>query len=177
MIKKLSSKQVYANKWMSVREDEVEFDNGHQGIYGVVDKQPFALIVPFDGQRLYLVKQFRYPIQRDSWEFPQGMHEDEAGTDSIKLASDELKEETGFRAASLTELGQFCVAVGFCSQECHAHLAEDLTEEKQSLEITEADLEIGSFTINEFRDMLRKGEIVDSPTIAAFALFSDRLDG
>ena len=52
MIKKISSNEVYKNKWISVREDTVAFDNGAEGIYAVVDKPDFVLIIPFDGEFL-----------------------------------------------------------------------------------------------------------------------------
>ena len=55
----LGSRQVYANAWMTVREDDVRFVDGTESIYGVVDKPTYALVVPRDGDRLHLVEQFR----------------------------------------------------------------------------------------------------------------------
>jgi len=176
MIKQLSSKEVYKNKWMTVREDQVEFPNGHRGIYGVVDKPPFALIIPYDGAKLYLVKQFRYPIQRDSWEFPEGTHEETADADPMELAASELEEEAGLKAGSLTKLGSFNVAVGFCTQLSHVYLAQNLTKTDQMLDATEAGMEVGSFSAEQFRQMLQDGEIVDAPTIAAFTMFNNWLN-
>ncbi len=62
MIKKVSSKIVYKNKWMNVCEDKVVFPNGEKGIYSVVDKASFALIIPMYENGFQLVNQYRYSV-------------------------------------------------------------------------------------------------------------------
>ncbi|HTY26733.1 MAG TPA: ADP-ribose pyrophosphatase, partial [Mycobacterium sp.] len=57
---------------MTVREDEVRRPDGSAGIYGVVDKPDYALVIATDGDRVALVEQFRYPLGERRWEFPQG---------------------------------------------------------------------------------------------------------
>jgi ADP-ribose pyrophosphatase len=59
----LSSREVYRNQWMRVREDEILRSNGKRGIYGVVEKDEAAIILPIDHGRVWLVEQFRYTIQ------------------------------------------------------------------------------------------------------------------
>ncbi len=56
-IKLIESKVVYKNRWMTVREDRVSRPNGDHGLFGVVDKADFSLIVPFDGERFHMVQQ------------------------------------------------------------------------------------------------------------------------
>ena len=51
----LTSRQVYANSWMTVREDAIRLADGTESIYGVVDKPTYALVIPRDGDRLHLV--------------------------------------------------------------------------------------------------------------------------
>jgi hypothetical protein len=55
----LSSREVYRNHWMRVREDEILRSNGERGIYGVIDKDDSAIILPIDRGRVWLVEQFR----------------------------------------------------------------------------------------------------------------------
>lgn len=155
---------------MTVNEDQVEFENGHQGIYGIVLKDDFALIVPFDREHFYLVKQFRYAIQKDSWEFPQGKHEGDSSIDPTQLAKSELKEETGLLSNDIQEIGFFHEAPGYCNQGFHIFLAQDLHNGKQELEETEADLKVKRVTVNQFEEMVKNGEITDAPTISAFGL-------
>jgi ADP-ribose pyrophosphatase len=170
MIKKLSSKIVYENPWMTVREDEVEFGNQHRGIYGVVDKSDFALIIPFDGVHLYLVKQYRYPIKESSLEFPQGKHEDDPNANPLDLARAELLEETGLVANIIKEIGFLHEAPGYSSQGFHIFIATDLIEGNNQPDITEDDLESIKVTIVEFEEMVKTGEILDAPTVSAFGL-------
>lgn len=105
-IEKLARRTVYKNRWMKVHEDSVRFPDGSEGIYGVVDKEDFTLIVPrHDDGHYQLVQQFRYPVGGRYWEFPQGSWETKPGTAPEKVALGELEEETGFTTKSLTKLG------------------------------------------------------------------------
>ena len=72
MIRQLSSRRVYESPYLRLREDAIEQPDGTRGIYGVVEKPDFALVVPWDGERLHLVGQYRYPVASFEWEFPQG---------------------------------------------------------------------------------------------------------
>ncbi len=105
-IETLSSRVVYENRWMRVREDAVRFRDGTPGIYGVVEKVDFTVIAPLDSDgRLHLVEQYRYPIGRRAWEFPQGSWEDRPDADPLALARGELREETGLDAGEIVHVG------------------------------------------------------------------------
>jgi ADP-ribose pyrophosphatase len=71
-IRTLSTREVYRNHWMRVREDAIERNNGAHGIYGVVDKQDCAIILPIDGDHIWLVEQFRYTIGERALELAAG---------------------------------------------------------------------------------------------------------
>ena len=83
-IETTSTRFVYENRWMRVREDTIRRRDGSTGIYGVVEKSDFVVIVPVedDGQ-VHLVEQYRYPVKGRYWEFPQGSWEREPGVDPI----------------------------------------------------------------------------------------------
>ena len=66
------SREVYRNPWIRVREDAVERADGSAGVYSVVEKPHFALVLPYERDGFWLVEQFRYPVGRRAWEFPQG---------------------------------------------------------------------------------------------------------
>ena len=104
-MEQLSSREVYRNPWMVVREDAVRCLDGSEGIYGVVEKPDFALVLPRGDGGFWMVEQFRYPVGRRAWEFPQGSSADAEVRDTESLARDELAEETGLRAGSLRYLG------------------------------------------------------------------------
>lgn len=171
-MKTLSSKTVYKNRWMTVREDEVERDNGQKGIYGVVEKPDFVIIIPFDGTHLYMVEQYRYPVAARFWEFPQGSWEHAPNIDPKELARAELAEETGLVAANLTYLGHLYEAYGYSNQGMHAFLATDLQEGEQQLDDEEHGLIVRKFTVDEVKEMIRQGSIKDNSTLAAWSLWS-----
>lgn len=170
----VSSREVYRNPWITVREDEVELADGTQGIYGVVDRPDFALVIPRepDGS-VWLVEQFRYAIGRRSWEFPQGTWPPggHRGT-PLELAEAELREETGLRADEIRHIGHLYTAYGFCSQGYDVWLAGGLHQGETDREPTEQDMQHGVFTREDFERLIRDGEIFDSHTIAAYGLLA-----
>ena len=166
----LSSREVYCNRWMRVREDEILRSNGTKGIYGVVDKDECAIILPLDQGRVWLVEQFRYTIQERALELPQGGWE-RAVENPEELARGELKEETGLAAAQMTYLGTPWVAYGFTRQKIHVFLATGLTQTANDPDAEEHDLEVRSVAVSEFERMMLDGEIRDICTLAAWGLY------
>jgi ADP-ribose pyrophosphatase len=75
-IETISSREVYRNRWMTVREDAIRRQDGSSGIYGVVHKPDFSLIIPYENGAFHLVEQYRYPVKGRYLEFPQGTWED-----------------------------------------------------------------------------------------------------
>jgi 8-oxo-dGDP phosphatase len=165
-----SSREVYANPWMTVREDGVRRPDGSEGIYGVVDKPDYALVIPLDGDRLHLVEQFRYPLGLRRWEFPQGTAPGRLDIEPIELAARELREETGLRAARLVEIGTLDVAPGLSSQRGRVFLATGLTAGEHEREPEEQDMRTAWLTRADFEKMISAAEITDAQSIAAYAL-------
>lgn len=166
----VSSREVYANAWMTVREDRVCRPDGSGGIYGVVDKPHYALVIPLEGNRLHLVEQFRYPLGLRRWEFPQGTAPDRADMEGSELAARELQEETGLRAARLTDLGLLDVAPGMSSQRGRVFLATGLTAGEPAREHEEQDMHSTWFFRADFEQMITSGEVTDAQSIAAYTL-------
>ena len=173
-MEQISSRVVYANPWLSVREDQVRHPDGTPGLYGVIDKRDFALVIPRDGDAVWMVAQYRYPVGRRTLEFPQGSWP--AGTTGAldDLARTELREETGLIAGRLTRLGALLIAPGFCSQACEVYLAEDLTPGPTDREATEQDMTHRLVPFPEFRALATSGGITDSATLAAYSLLGLR---
>lgn len=173
-IKTIESRIVYKNRWMSVREDTIERADGSTGIYGVVDKPDFVIVIALEGESLYLVEQFRYPVKERFWEFPQGSWEQELGVDPVIVAQGELKEETGLSAGTIKYLGYLYNAYGYATQGMHVFLATDLMQGERHLIQEEQDLIVKSFSIDEFEGMIRSGQIKDAATLSAYTLLKVR---
>jgi 8-oxo-dGTP pyrophosphatase MutT (NUDIX family) len=168
----LSSKTVYRNDWMRVREDTFARPDGVIATYGVVDKDDFAVVIAESAGRFHLVEQFRYAIGKRSWEFPMGTWPAGHGGTVEELARQELLEETGVRAARWRRIGHHLKpAGGFCSTGFDLFHATELTEGQHDREDSEADMVQALVSEADFRAMIRDGVIVDAVTIAAYALW------
>ena len=170
----LSSREVYRNPWLTVREDRILRSNGEPGIYGVVDKEDSAIIIPLDFDRaepcVWLIEQFRYTVQKRCLELPQGGWET-SGVDPEELARGELKEELGLHAAQMIYLGSLWIAYGFAKQKQHVFLAMGLTPTETDPDPEEHDLVAHSATITEFEQMMLDGTIRDNCTLSAWGLY------
>lgn len=174
-IERIDRQLVYKNRWMTVWEDQVLFQDGSPGIYGVVDKPDFSLIVPWDGLGFYLVEQYRYPVSGRYWEFPQGSLESSPAIDVLEVARTELKEETGLIAESFEILGKLFEAYGFSNQGFTVFLATQLTLGQSNLEVSEMGMVCRRFELEEIWNLIDCGLMRDAPSIAALALVSRHL--
>ncbi|MGH9524420.1 MAG: NUDIX domain-containing protein [Terriglobales bacterium] len=169
-IRTLGSREVYRNRWLRVREDQILRNDGSEGIYGVVDKDDCAIVIPLDGDAVYLVEQFRYTIQQRCLEFPQGGWET-VDVNPEELARGELKEETGLVAQEMRFLGTTYVAYGYANQKMHIFVATGLSHREKDPDPEEHDLQLHRVPVAEFEAMLRDGRIPDVCTLAAWGMY------
>ena len=174
-LRRIDSRTVYKNRWMTIREDRVRRRNGADGLYGVVDKPDFSLIVPFDGEKFHLVQQFRYPVGGRYWEFPQGSKELQPDSTPEQVAIEELAEETGLVAGRMVKLGKLFQAYGYANQSVHVYLATDLTAGEPSPEAEEEGLITQCFTRDQCDSMMMDGRMADLASVAALHLLERHL--
>ena len=171
VIEQVSTRVVYENSHMRLREDAIRRPDGSPGTYAYVEKPDFALIIPAENDGFHLVEQYRYPIRQRSWEFPQGTFPSLAPTDDPELlAREELRQETGLTASGLRHLGHLKCANGQMSQGFDVFLATGLTPGPTDLEPEEQDLRSRWFPRADVDDMIRRGVIVDDCSVAAYTL-------
>jgi len=170
-IERVASREIYRNPWLVLREDDIRRPDGSAGIYAVVDKPTYALVMPYDGHRFRLVEQFRYPVGARRWEFPQGTAPDRADVEPSELAERELREETGLRATSFEALGRLDIAPGMSSQRGWVFLATGVVEGEADREHEEQDMRSAWFPREEVERMIRSGVIADAQSVAAYGLF------
>ncbi|MDP9868398.1 MULTISPECIES: NUDIX domain-containing protein [Streptosporangium] len=167
-IRTLDSTVVYTNPWITLREDRIQHPDGTHGIYSVLDRPDFALVIPMENDGFHLVEEYRYPIGRRSWSFPQGSVPHSPSP--LDTAHTELTEETGLTAASMTHLGRLDTAHGNTGQRFDAFLATALTPGTPNREHTEQDMRHGWFPRTDLEQMIINGVITDSCSIAAYTL-------
>ena len=156
----VSSRVVYDNPWITVREDQVLRPDGAPGIYGVVHYKNKAIgVVPVDADgHIYLVGQYRYPLDAYSWEIPEGGCPQ--GEEPLAAAQRELREETGLEAAHWEILGTAHLSNSVSDEEAIIYLATGLTQREAQPDGTEK-LEYKRVTSAEALQMVLRGEITD----------------
>jgi 8-oxo-dGTP pyrophosphatase MutT (NUDIX family) len=169
-IRMLGASVVYEDQWIRLRRDEIERRDGSRGTYAFVEKPDFALVIPAEDDGFHLVEEYRYPIGRRGWSFPQGGWPSGQTGAPAELARLELSQETGFRARRLVKLGFLHCAQGMSSQGGHFFLATGLEPGPHDREHEEQDMRQEWVTRARFEDMIRDGRITDDSTVAAYAL-------
>lgn len=162
---KISGKTVYRNKFYVVEEDTVVRPDGNSGIYSVVRKGPFCIIIALDDkQQPYFIKQFRYPTQQEGWELIKGGCD---GEEPLLAARRELQEEAGLRAGQWAELGRVEGASSYCDEIAHIFVATKLEYIGSHAQQEEGITECMSLSKAKYQRMIKSGELHDSHTLAA----------
>ena len=161
----LSTRPVYANKWISVREDLVGLPDGRTTIYGVVSCGQCVGLLPFvDRDAVLLVRQYRSVAGRSTWEMPTGgVH---AGETLEEAAQRELAEEAGYAAGRLVKLCDFHTSKSILREVAHLYMATDLRPASRPADRTEF-IERRVLPFDEVLAMVERGEIKDSMTVVA----------
>lgn len=163
----VESRPVYENPWISVREDRVIRPDGALGIYGVVQFKNRAVgVLPVepDGS-IWLVGQYRYPLDRYSWEIPEGGAPE--GESAEVAAVRELREETGLIAGRLVALGgEVHLSNSATDESGQLFRATELTRGPDEPDGTER-LNVRCVPWDEVWTMLHSGEITDTLTVIA----------
>jgi 8-oxo-dGTP pyrophosphatase MutT (NUDIX family) len=181
--KTLSSLVSYENPYFKVWADKVKVDfrlrgndkkeGGNDGLevdYYFIERNNFSVAVPVIGDSFVMVKQYRYAIKQESLEFPMGGCEE--GEDYIDCAQRELLEEGGCTAKKMTDLGEVAPTPGHSCQRYHTFLAEEVEEVgHQNRDDLEEDMEIHKIKISDFPKLVKSGQILDGPTLAAYAQY------
>lgn len=161
----LESKKIYQNPWISLTEHQVLNPAGGKGIYGEVHFENYAIgIIAIDkDDQICLVGQYRFPLKQYSWELPEGGGPlDGNPLDSAKR---ELLEETGLVAKEWTEVLRMHLSNSVSDELGILYLAKDFEQFDAQPEETEQ-LEIKKIPFEEAYQMVMKGEITDSLSVA-----------
>ena len=173
--KKLSSKKIFDNPWITVFEDHVINPGGGHNQYGVVHfKNKAIAIVPLDEDgNTWLVGQERYTLGSYSWELPMGGAADDE--EPIDAAKRELKEETGLTASRWSQVLRLHVSNSVTDEEGIVFIAQELEEGEPDFDETE-DLQIRKLPLAEAVAMIGRGEITDAISVAALLYVGTTVD-
>ena len=160
---------IYNGHVINLEKWDVTLPNGKPAMREVAIHKGASAIVPVDDEGyVYLVRQFRTPLQRVLTEVPAGKL-DSAGEDHLVAAKRELHEETGFTAKKWTHLVDLATTPGFCTETISLYLAEGLTRGETDFDDDEF-LDLVRMPLNEAVRTALTGGFEDAKTIAALLL-------
>lgn len=170
--KNLNTTVIHETPWIQVKADECEVDGKVITYTYTKRKDEGPLIIAEENNKIWLVRQYRYPIKKFVWQFPvEGKTPEESWQAAAQRG---ITEEIGKKAQQLIEIGVFHPDPGGIEQICHCFYATNLESVDSTHHTTRdeiEDLEIKAFTLEEIETMVQSGEICDGWTLSGLYLF------
>jgi ADP-ribose pyrophosphatase len=162
-------KQLLATRLFTVEQRVFERPGREPVTRDVIVHPGAVLILPvLDEQRIVMIRNYRYTVERELWELPAGTREPDETP--IETARRELEEETGYRAGRVQPLMDFYTTPGICTEWMHAFVATELTAVGQNLQGAER-IEVETVEVAVARDRLLRGGFEDGKTIAVLGRY------
>ena len=161
-----SSRKIYSNKYIELYEDVLDIKNKKK-IYTRARRKDYSTIVPFvSDNEILVIKSYRHLVNSYQIEAPSGYIE--PGETPLQAAMRELKEETGYRANNIIDLGSYTLDYTMFEQKGNLFVGYDLVNErKQNLGMMEI-IETVIVPIDEIKKLLYDGKILNASSIVAF---------
>lgn len=167
-----SSRTIYQGRVFSLTIDRVTLPSGHTVDMDIVRHPGSVVLLPMPApDRIILIRQFRYALNRWIWEVPAGSLK--PGEDPTLAAARECEEEIGLVPKTLERLRAFYPTPGFCDEEMVFYRCSDLrppAPDSTAQQDDDEDLEPRTFTLTDARALIDSGEIVDMKTVVGLTL-------
>lgn len=173
--KLLKSEYLFKRPWLTARRDTCQLPDGRvMNEYYVLEYPPFINVIAItkDGQ-MVLVRQYRHGLGRTCFELVAGCVE--KGEEPVTAAKRELQEETGYTGGEWSEMMVFTCNASAMNNLSHSFLAIGVEKtDSQHLDATE-DIEVYTFTQDEVKAMLLRGDFMQASMIAPLYKYFSRL--
>lgn len=163
----ISTEYIYKGKILNLKVEKVKLPNGKTSEREIVEHRGAVAIVAFkDDNTILLVNQFRKPLNMNLLELPAGKLEIEEKPEMC--AKRELEEETGYKSDDIKLLGKIATTAGFSDEIIYIYKATNLYEGNIGGDEDEF-IDVKEMKINDLKDKVKIGEIIDGKTIAALS--------
>lgn len=171
--KVLKSEQIYKGKVFSIQRDIITLPDDRTAIRETVVHGGAAAMIPIDEEgKIIFVRQYRHSAGAMTLEIPAGTIEE--GEDPYECAKREIQEETSYKCDDMKLLFTMYSAIGFCSERLYIYLCENLEKGEFNMDDDEF-ITLERYSLEESIEMIYKGEICDSKTIAAVFAYKDHI--
>lgn len=159
-----SSREVYKNPWITVREDSVIRPGGSAGIFGVIDMKHGVTVVALTPEHdVLLAREFKYAVGYHTLEcFSGGI---DGGEEPLAAAQRELLEESGAHSDDWHSFGVVDPLTSILHSPGHIFLAQNCTiEHDQQTEPGEI-IEILRMPLTDALEKIERGEITHAASV------------
>ncbi|MCD5383476.1 NUDIX hydrolase [candidate division WOR-3 bacterium] len=172
MEKQVSRNSIYKGRIINLFNDVVLLEDGTETEREVVEHRGAVACLPFiNREEVLLIKQYRYPVQREVFEIPAGIIE--LGEKPELTVRRELLEETGYSSNNIDHLCRFYTSPGYSDEIIYLYFAYNLKKEKPNRDYDE-NITVKLLPLCRCLDMIKEGEICDAKTIIALLVASLR---
>ena len=155
--------EIFRGRRLWIERTQSQLPNGMEREKVIVHPGNAVAILPVNGDRCKLLRQYRYAVGQYIYEAPAGTMEE--GEDPMETAHRELIEETGFRAATIVPKGFIYTTPGFTDERIFLYLARDLSPSDEYGKDEDEVIEVVDVALQEIPGMIRDGTICDAKTI------------
>jgi len=164
---------IYKGRVFNVTVDQVAYPDGRVVKMECVRHRGSVVLLPMTApDRILLVRQYRYVVDRWLWELPAGTLDPNETVEAAALR--ECHEEVGKIAGHARKLLSLFPSPGFCDEEMNFFLLTDLRDRLPGEAAPHQDpdelLNVKEFSVNDVREMVRAGKIEDMKTVVGIGL-------
>jgi ADP-ribose pyrophosphatase len=155
----------------SVRTDRaVSPRTGAEHDFYIIETRNWVNVIPITADRqVVMVRQYRHGSREVTLEIPGGLFDD--GDTPGKAALRELREETGYEAEKMVDIGGLNPNPAIFGNRVYTCVAQNLRKVGDPSPDQTEDIEVVLIPLSEIKELIRKGEIDHAIVVAAFYLF------
>ncbi|MGE5123231.1 MAG: NUDIX hydrolase [Acidobacteriaceae bacterium] len=167
-IEVIGSEIIYKGHAFNVRRDKIQFQNQNIAQLDIIDHPGAVTILPIDAEgKIIFVRQYRHAVGRELLELPAGTLDADEAPETCALR--EIREETGFAAGKLVELGEFFLAPGYSTECMTVYLATELHPSPLPGDADEF-ITLERMPVDQAYQMALAGDLQDGKSLAALLL-------